>query len=173
MRLVLCLSVVLASSVWAADEAADRAAIDKLISTLSRSPDSPGLFTDDFGDNAVLVNLGVYRNRPIDTIPPTVPDSGQPTIHLDAIHMCVSHEPWGELEPCGTGNRLAAPAVSSRFVIQSIRLLAPDVALVDAVSREFAGLSRTPVLMVLHKEGDVWKIASLRVMAQPRSPVVQ
>jgi hypothetical protein len=173
MKLLLCLSALLASSAWAADEAADRSAIEKVISTLSRSPDSPGLFTDDFGDNAVLISLGVYRNRPIDTIPVTVPDGGRPTIHLDAIHMCVSHEPWGELEPCGTGNWPAGTAVSSHFVIQSIRLLTPDVALVDAVSREFAGLSRTPVLMVLHKEGGVWKIASLRVVAQPRPPVVQ
>jgi hypothetical protein len=175
MRLILCLSVLLASSAWAADEAADRAAIEKVVSTLNNSPDTPGLFTDDFSDNGVLTGLGVYRYRvPIvttDTAQASTPE-GQPAIHLDAISMCVSHQPMGELGPCRAADRV--PGSAPRFVIQSIRLLTPDVALVDAVnSPELTGVSRrSPVLMALRKEGDVWKIASVREMAPPRPSVI-
>jgi hypothetical protein len=161
----------MASGAWAADEAADRAAIDKVIATLNSSPGSPGLFTDDFGDYGVLISLGVYRDSPSVTIPVTTPDGEQPTIHLDAISVCVSHEPMGELGSCGPMDRSAA-ALASRFVIQSVRLITPDVALVDAVSiRESAGLSRRSlVLLVLRRNSDLWKIASLRVMALPSFP---
>jgi hypothetical protein len=158
----------MASNAWAADEAADRAAIEKVIATLNSSPGSPGLFTEDFSDDGVLISLGIYRDSPSVTIPVRAPDGGHSTIHLDAISMCVSREPMGELGPCGEMDRSAA-APASRFVIQSVRLITPDVALVDAVNnREFAGLSRrSPVLLVLRREGDLWKIASLRVMALP------
>jgi hypothetical protein len=176
MRLVLCLSILMASSAGAADEAADRAAIEKVISTLNSSPGSPGLFTEDFDDDGALISLGVYRSSPSVTIPVTTPEGGRPTIHVavGAISMCVSHEPMGELGPCGETDR-SASASASRFVIQSIRLITPDVALVDAVNnRDFAGLSRrSPVLLVLRREGDVWKIASLRVMAPARPLVAQ
>jgi hypothetical protein len=62
------------------------------------------------------------------------------------------------------------PVPPAHFVIQSIRLLTPDVALIDAVNeRGGAGAVRhSPVLLVLRKEGDVWKIASLRVLAPAR-----
>jgi len=145
---------------------------------------APGLFTDDFGDGAVLTKPGRLsdsqrdspRDGPSVTIPVTGPDSGQQTIHVSVgeISMCVSHEPMGELGPCGGMDR-SAPAPASRFVIQSLRLITPDVALVDAVNnREFAGVSRlSPVLLVLRREGDVWKIASLRVMAPPKPWVAQ
>jgi hypothetical protein len=160
----------MASGAWAADEAADRAAIEKVIATLNSSPGSPGLFTEDFSDYGVLISLGVYRDSPSVTIPVMAPDGGRPTIHVavGAISMCVSHEPMGELGPCGEIDR-SASAPASRFVIQSVRLITPDVALVDAVnSRESAGLSqRSPVLLVLRREGDLWKIASLRVIALP------
>lgn len=167
MRLILCLSVLLASSAWAADEAADRAAIEKVIATLNNPPGSPGLFADDFSDNSVLISLGVYRYA-IRSAHPTTPD-GQPTIHLDTISMCVSHEPMGEPEPCGGIDGLTPTAF--RFVMQSVRLLTPDVALVDAANYRLSQSS--PVMLVLRKEGDVWKIASLRVIAQPRRPLLQ
>ncbi len=64
MRLILCLSVLLASGAWAADEAADRAAIEKVVSRLSSLPNSPGLFTGNFPDWDTLTRLaGVNRTR--------------------------------------------------------------------------------------------------------------
>lgn len=167
MRLALCLSLLLASSAWAADEAADRASIQKVISTLNTSPDSPGLFTDDFGDNNALVTLSVYRaGVPVvvpNTAPETAPDPS--TIHVGG--ECVSHKPMGELGPCRVP---AMPATNSRFVIQSVRLLTPNVALVDSTNyRDIAGMShQTPVLLVLRKEAGIWKIASLRILAPAR-----
>jgi hypothetical protein len=155
MRLALCLSILMASSGWAADEAADRAAIEKVISTLNSSPSSHGLFTEDFADGAALTSLGIFRDGP------------RANIRVGA--QCVSHEPWGELGWC--------PAAMSRFDIQSVRLITTDVALVDAVNERGFGAGqpingqraplRSAVLLVLRKEGDAWKIASLRVMAQP------
>lgn len=151
MRLVVCLSILWASSAWAADEAVDRAASEKVVSTLNNSPGSPGLFTDDFADGAALTSLGVYRDNP-----------------RAAIHVCVSHAPWGELGPCPA-------AKMSRFVIQSIRLITPDVALVDAVNdrRDVGESLHSPVLLVLRKEGGAWKIASLRVLARLEPSLAQ
>jgi hypothetical protein len=159
----------LASSAWAADEAADRAAIEKVISTLNNSPNSPGLFTEDFGDNAILAALDVYRKtQPAairqDSIPLNVP--------------CYAPEVWPELGcPFQTkpGGQSAAglPAPPSHFVIQSIRLLTPGVALVDAVNERGGALRHSPVLLVLSKDGDVWRIASLRVMARLEPVLVQ
>jgi len=169
MRLVLCLSILVASSsAWAADEAADRAAIEKVISTLNSAPGSPGLFTEDFGDGAVLTSLGVYRSAAIrqDAIPLGVP--------------CQAPEVWPELgcppqTRSGGQSTVGLPAPPAHFVIQSIRLLTPDVALVDALNeRGGAGaLRHSPVLLVLRKDGAVWRIASLRVMRRLELVVAQ
>jgi hypothetical protein len=158
----------MASGAWAADEAADRAAIEKVISTLNSVPGSPGLFTEDFGDGAVLTSLGVYRSA---------------AIRQDAILLgvpCQAPEVWPELgcpPQTRSGGQLTVglPVPPAHFVIQSIRLLTPDVALIDAVNeRGGAGAVRhSPVLLVLRKEGDVWKIASLRVLAPARPLVAQ
>jgi hypothetical protein len=171
MRMLLCLSLFAASSVWAADAAADRAAIEKVVATLNSSPGTPGLFTDDFADNSTLIRLGIYRNgRPV-TVPSntSVADTEPTTIHLSAV-QCVSHEPMGELGPCpATLNGLAIDT-PAHLNTQSVRLLTADVALVDAVAVRQVGEAslRTPVLLVMRKVGDVWKIASVRVIA--RSP---
>ena len=145
---------------WAADEAADRAAIEKVISTLNNSPNSPALFTEDFGDNGMLAAIRQ------DSILQGVP--------------CHAPEVWPELgcpfqtKPSGQ-SAVGIPAPPSHFVIQSIRLLTPDVALVDAVNeRGGAGAWRhSPVLLALRKAGDVWRIVSLRVMARLEPVVVQ
>jgi len=168
MRLVLCLSILMASSAWAADEAGDRAAIEKVISTLNSAPGSPGLFTEDFSDGAVLTSLGVFRSA---------------AIRQDAILLgvpCQAPEVWPELgcpSQTRSGGQLTVglPAPTSHFVIQSIRLLTPDVALVDAVNeRGRAGaLGHTPVLLVLRKDGAVWRIASLRAMRRLELVVAQ
>jgi hypothetical protein len=53
------------------------------------------------------------------------------------------------------------------MVIQSIRFIAPEVALVDAANTQYGAVipaRRIPVLLVMKKEGAEWRIASLRVM---------
>jgi len=164
MRLLLCLSILMASSAWAADEAADRAAIEKVISTLNNTPNSPGLFTEDFGDDGILAALDVYRK----TQPAAV---RQDSILLNV--PCYAPEVWPELgcpfqtKP-GGHSAVGLPAPPSHFAIHSIRLLTPGVALVDAVNERGAAgaLRHSPVLLVLRKARDVWRIASLRVMAR-------
>jgi hypothetical protein len=50
------------------------------------------------------------------------------------------------------------------IAIQSIRFLTPEIALVDAIGTQFGSAilaRRVPVWLVMKKEGDDWKIASL------------
>lgn len=154
MKLALCLLILWASGGWAADEAADRAAIGIVISTLNNSPASTALFTGDFADGGILASLGVDRTN----APGAIRIGG----------MCVSHEPMGETHSC-------PPAKTARFTMQSVRIITPDVALVDAVTdRDAAGAARyVPVLLVLRKEAEVWKIASVRAVAQAGQPIAQ
>jgi len=73
---------------------------------------------------------------------------------LDQWLLERSKEPWSEV---------TAP----RLVIQSVRFVTPDVALVDAANTHFGSTIlalRIPVLFVMKKEGAVWRISSLRVL---------
>jgi len=52
-------------------------------------------------------------------------------------------------------------------VIQSIRFVTPDVALVDAADTQYGSsilLTRIPFLVLMKKEGTVWLIASFRLL---------
>ena len=63
-------------------------------------------------------------------------------------------EPWSEM---------TAPVL----LIQSIRFVTADVAVVNAVNTQFGSMTltrRVQVLFVMKKEGAEWKIASLRVL---------
>ena len=111
MRLV-CLST-LSAFLFAcgvnADEPADRAAIEKVVSTL----DSP--------------------------VRPSVD---------------ISHEPWGEAT-------ITLPPSHPVIVIHGIRFVTPDVALIEATNGSL------PVLIVMKKEGEGWRLISQHVLAQP------
>ncbi len=80
-------------------------------------------------------------------------------LDLDRRLLKLSEEPWSEI----TGPRL---------VIQSIRFVTPDVALVNAVNAHYGSIilaRRIPVLLVMKKEGTDWRIASLRVLVDVQS----
>jgi hypothetical protein len=65
-----------------------------------------------------------------------------------------SKEPWSEV-------------TTPRLVIQSVRFVTPDAALVDAANTLFGSTilaRRIPVLVVMKKEGAGWRISSLRVL---------
>ena len=54
-----------------------------------------------------------------------------------------------------------------RIMLQSIRFVTPDVALVDAANTQFGSailVRRVPVLLIVTREAAGWRIASLRVM---------
>ncbi len=55
-----------------------------------------------------------------------------------------------------------------RIVIQSVRFITPEIALVDAANTQYGStilVRRVPVLFVMKKEARDWRIASLRVLA--------
>ena len=73
---------------------------------------------------------------------------------LDRWLVQASDRPWSEV-------------TTPRMVIQSIRLITPDVALVDAANTQYGStilVRRVPVLVVMKREGKDWRIASLRVL---------
>ncbi len=72
-------------SLWAADEASDRAAITNTITALNQFPARAGLFTDDEERSAMtldLIRVWVARRK-------SSPDHPAVTI---------SHRPWGEAQ---------------------------------------------------------------------------
>jgi hypothetical protein len=73
---------------------------------------------------------------------------------LDRRMLPSSHKPWSEV-------------TIPRVVVQSIRLITKDVALVDAANTQYGStvlVRRVPLLMVMRREAKGWRIASLRVM---------
>jgi hypothetical protein len=155
MRPILCLSILLASGAWA-DQLDDRAAIEKVISTLNTSAMSRSAFTVDF-KVAELTQL--WSASPLWSIGPGT--------------VVISHEPWGEAQwvPAAA----IPPQAPLRLVIRSVRFITPDVALVDAVTAppkvepapdNSVPTPRVPVLLVMKREISDWRIASIRKTAQ-------
>jgi hypothetical protein len=70
----------------------------------------------------------------------------------DHPNVTISHEPWGE----ATIN-LMSPGI----LIATIRFITPDVALADGTTHTI------PLLFVMKREGENWKIASVYVLASP------
>ena len=141
VKTTLCLPLFLATCVLA-DETADRAAIERTIAGLNELPRRAALFTADANGLSELERL-----------PKAAPDP--PTV-------TISHEPWGEAT-------LHLPGVGiPRIVGGGIRFITPDVALAEATwiySNGTATAQTAPLLLVMKKEGENWKIAALRVLA--------
>jgi hypothetical protein len=60
-----------------------------------------------------------------------------------------------------------------RIVIESVRFITADVALVDAANTQYGSvilMRRLPVLLVMKKEGQNWRIAALRVLINSGLP---
>jgi hypothetical protein len=70
----------------------------------------------------------------------------------DHPKVTISHEPWGE----ATIN-LMSPGI----LIATIRFITQNVALADGTAQT------TPLLFVMKREGENWKIASAYVLASP------
>ena len=157
MKSILFAFVFCAGGVWAADEATDRADIEKTIRALSVWPTRVTLFTADFDDQRELmrvVRVGLpvvcpevwWETCGVSIQRPSVDNPGE---------IVISKEPWGEATwvPVGMNMNVA------RIRITRVRFLTPEVAMVDAVARD-------PLLIVMKKVGTEWKIASLRVVAE-------
>jgi hypothetical protein len=157
MKSIVLASVFCAGGIWAADEAADRAGIEKTIRALSVWPTRVTLFTADFDDQRELLRV-VRVAFPVvcpevwwETcgMPAKIPDGDQP------VEVFISKEPWGEATWIPAGMNMNV----TRIRITRIRFLTPDVAMVDAVAKD-------PLLIVMRKVGTDWKIASLRILAE-------
>jgi hypothetical protein len=150
MKSIVLAFVFCAGGVWGADEVADREAIQKTVAQLGVLPQRADLFTADFDGRAELAGLrGV--TCPPEVKGPLCSAMGLPMPAGDtAYEVVISKEPWGE-----------ATISRSRtvMVVKNIRFLTPEVAMVDAVGK-------TPLLILLKKEGTDWKIASLRMLAE-------
>lgn len=167
MRGFLSLLLIFGTRGWA-DEAADRAAIQHAIARLNEVPQSAELFMSDADSRAVLEQLWkgkrlAYRAKSEMRVAAPLPPSGHPTV-------TISHEPWGEATINFPGRRHLLPIeiVNPRIESRTTRFITPDVALVDAACtfQEDRTTQTTPLLLVMKKEGDDWKIASLRVLTR-------
>lgn len=156
---------LLFSAAWA-DEAADRTAIVRAIAALNEFPQRTELFTADADGRSVLEQLWkgkrlVYRVRTTDAASSWASD--RPTV-------IISHEPWGEatINFPGMGGMPGVEILNPRIVSLAVRFITPDVALADGAFTYEDGSApaqTTPLLFVMKKQADDWKIASIRVLA--------
>jgi hypothetical protein len=164
MKAVLCLPLVLASYA-SADEAADRVSIARAIAGLNELPHRAALFNDDaFCELARLpdVNPRSFRILEPQGYPSSSPQADGPTV-------TISHEPWGEATITfpGVTSLQTLEILNPRIANRAVRFITPDVALADGdwTYDDSSGSKRTvPILFVMKKEGDDWKIASLHVL---------
>jgi hypothetical protein len=166
VKATLCLPLLLASYAWA-DEAADRVAIDRAVAALNELPQRADVFTDDaYSELERLPNVKPRAFR--------IPGPQDDRVSLrrtDGPTVTISHEIWGEatINIPGVAPVPALEILNPRITNGAIRFITPDVALTDG-AWTYEGDSGTtqaiPVLFVMKKEGDNWKIASLRVLAR-------
>jgi hypothetical protein len=160
-RVILCLPLILGSYALAADEAADRAAIGQTIAAaLNQVPVPAGLFTDDaVSDLGRLpgVNQAQFQFQRDVTV-----------ATASGLTVVISHEPWGEAQiyPPGVFPQPLV-IVNPRFASGAVRFITPDVAMVEGsyTRRDGDVVQTTPLLFLMKRDGDVWKIASVRLLA--------
>jgi hypothetical protein len=142
MKSIILASVLFAGGVFAADEVADRAAIEKTILAFSVTPLSADLYTSDF-DREELMGFGKAASTDSGAIPITV--GGKPG------ELVISKEPMGEATWFPAG-------MHWNLTVRKVRFLTPEVAMADV-------MAKAPGLILLKKAGADWKIVSLRVLA--------
>jgi hypothetical protein len=147
MKSIMIASILFSSGVWAADEVADRAAIENTIRVFSLMPGRAGLFTSDF-DPVELAQFGK---------PPMMAEDAPIPITIEGVPgtVVISKEPMGEAQWFPPG--MSAPPLRI-LTVKKIRFLTEDIAMVDAVGK-------VPVLIVMRKVLMEWKIASIRRLA--------
>jgi hypothetical protein len=152
MKAILCL-LIFGVITWA-DEATDRTAIVHVIAAVNEFPQRTELFTTDRDAPAVLEQL--RRGKRVAYRP--LRSSDHPTV-------TISHEPWGE----ATINfpNMVVEILNPNIVSRTMRFVTTDVALADGACiyrEDGADVQTTPLLFVMKRDGDQWKIASVRVL---------
>lgn len=161
-----------ASLAWA-DGPANRAAIDRTLAGLNQASPSGAAFTEDASSDldrlpTVKVRRFQVLQEPAASDTPAGPQTGGAT-------LVISHEPWGEAAIRFPGSGVSGAVlevVNPRFTHEAAGFVTADVAVVDgawAYTDESGAVQTRRLLFVMKKEGDTWKIASLRILANPRS----
>ena len=138
MRAILCIPLLFAIPL-SADEASDRAAIDKVIVALNDPAQRPALFTKDADRGVDFDDLVDLHRRP----------SRAMTIGMD--------ETW---------TQLTVPKIVSgkiRFVSPNVAMVDGASLVEGAVTLA----RRVPLLFVLKKDGGKWRISAVRPLAAP------
>ena len=156
MKTVLCLAILAAGAASAlrADEATDRAAIEATMAALNTATPPANIFTADFPNAAELRR--VRESAPLPVV--SMPGDGT-TIQTSAGTLVISRAPMGEATWYPNQTVMAA-----RFMTRSVTFLAEGAAAVIAMD------GRQPVLLVLRKQDENWRIASFRVLPEARIP---
>ena len=158
MKAIPCLLLCFAFCA-AADDAADRAAIERVIASLNVLPRASAFFTADASSDLDrlpnLQDVSAVKFRPI--LP-----SDDPAVHPS---LTISHEIWGEAKIDFPG--ASAEILNPRIACASIRFITSDVALGDGNWTYENGpeTQTTPLLFVMKEEAGNWKIASIRLLA--------
>jgi len=139
MNAILRFSLLTASACLWADEAADHIAIEKVIAALSEARRA----TDIKALSALFVS-----------------DAARTELEylsaMDGRLLDASHRPWSEV-------------TIPRIVTKSIHFVTPDAAVVDASNTQYGSVilvRSVPVLFVMKRQGEAWRIDSLRVLAE-------
>jgi hypothetical protein len=176
VKVILCVPLLFASYA-VADEASDRVAIDRTIAALNELPRRAALFTHDADASSELARL-----PRVTLLWFPAPELASDPARADSPTVTISKDPWGEVTinfpwmvslPPGMRNfpdMVSLPLAeipNSRIVSGSIRFITPDVALADGdwTYKDGPTTQTIPLLFVMKREGDTWKIAALRVLA--------
>ena len=166
MKTILSIALLLAFAAYADDAAFDdRLAIDRAMAGLNLSPAPEGLFTDDATSD--LGRLPEVKSPAFRILKTSVDLGAAPTLGRPVL--VISKEPWGEAQLLFPGDpRLVSTELTNpRITGGKIRFVTSDVALVEGSwTYQEVGSSQTiPLLFVMTKEGERWKIASVRLLA--------
>jgi len=134
---ILCLFLAFSAGLWA-DQASDRTAIGQVIAALNEPPVG----------REVVARLFTADSESSDR---------DRLANLTGRMQQYPNQPWSEV-------------TTPRFGTPVIRFITPDVALVDVAVSQFGsilGARRLPVYLVMRREGVEWRIAAVRIPADP------
>jgi len=163
MTRILWIVLISTACLWSG-ESGDRAAIDRSISALNEMPRRTDLFTPDAHATSLLDRL--WKGKRLSFRVRTRLDGGESSATSVRPNVTISHEPWGEATI--SMPTMPVEVVNPKIVSQVIRLITPDVALVDGASvyDSDTGSESTPLLFVMKKVGERWMIAACRAVVK-------
>jgi len=162
VKRLLFFGILVTSSVWAADEAADRASVEATASALNNSPTPSNIFTADFPNAAALQALR-EESQPV-----LLRHADGFTIESQAGTLVISREPMGE---AAWYPPLATTALAPRFITRSVTFTTPETAVVITVYERPFLPQKIPVLRVWRQGGSDWRIASFRIISEAQTKV--